>query len=150
MTEAQFRNAGSYVLLALAGAVLAVGLQFGVMLSGTDPILIRPLLATFVTTLFGTLATAAGSAFRPRAGREEISSLVHDVGVPSAKAALEVEAVKQATGQVDALTAAQLDQLRAALIVPLADELHGDVTAALEQRMRATPAPATEPPGGRG
>ena len=98
MTEAQIKNVVWYVLIAVGAALLATGLQLGVALSGTDDLHWRPFAATFVTTLFGTLATAAGTAFRPKAGREDVSTLVSEVGPRAAVAALEVEAVKQATG----------------------------------------------------
>lgn len=114
------RNILWYVAIATGGAVLATGLQLGVVLSGTGDIALRPLVATFVTTLFGALATAAGTAFRPKAGREDISDLVTEVGHSTARGALEVEAVKQATGvasfspeQVSAMVAAVKAELMA-------------------------------------
>lgn len=98
MSQAQVRNVLWYVLIALGAAVMAVGLQFGVVLGGEGEILWRPLAATFVTTLFGTLATALGTSFRPKAGREDISGLVSNVGPAAAKAVLEDEVIRQETG----------------------------------------------------
>lgn len=122
MTNAQLKNIGMYVLIALAGAVVATGVQFGAVLSGTDEIAWRPLAATFVSTLFAALVTAGGSAFRPRAGREDISGLVSEVGAGQARAVLEVEAVRQQTG-INGLTPEQTAQIAEALVTPLADEL---------------------------
>jgi hypothetical protein len=73
----QLKNIAWYVAYAVAGALVATGVQFGVVLVGDDPILWRPLAATFVTTLFGALATAAGSATRPRTGSEPIAQKVN-------------------------------------------------------------------------
>jgi hypothetical protein len=98
MTTAQTRNILWYLIIAVGAAILATGLQLGAVLSTDDPILWRPLTATFVTTLFGTLATAAGTAFRPKAGREDISALVAEVGRDQATTVLEVEAIRQQTG----------------------------------------------------
>lgn len=116
MTDAQVKNVAWYVVIAIAGAVMAAGLQLGVMLSGPGDILIRPLLATFVTTLFGTLATAAGTSFRPRVDRSDLNKLVSTVGPMQAKAALEVEAARQvAVAPVvaldDVLDPSETDQL---------------------------------------
>lgn len=95
------RTVLNYVLIALGAAVLATGVQLGALLSGTDPITWRPLLATFVTTLFGTLVTSGGTALLPRPGSEKLDALAREVGKPAATAALEVEAIKQATGVGD-------------------------------------------------
>jgi hypothetical protein len=111
VSEAQVRNVLWYVLIAVGAAVLTTGLQLGVVLSGDADILWRPLAATFVTTLFGTLATAAGTAFRPKAGREDISGLVSEVGPTAAKAALEDEAVRQTTGVMTPLSDDDIDRL---------------------------------------
>lgn len=92
------RNVLSYILIAIGGAVLATGLQLGVALAGDAPILLRPLASTFVNTLFGALAATFGTMLRPSIGKEGIASLVSEVGHNQAKAVLEVEAVKQATG----------------------------------------------------
>lgn len=126
MTNAQIRNIGLYVLIAVSMAVLATGTQLGAVLSTDAPIAWRPLAATFVTTLFGTLGTAALSAFRPRPGREELASLVSEVGKEKATDVLAIEAIKQQTGiRTDPLTAEQ----RALIKNDVADEL--------ERRMRS-------------
>ena len=98
MTNATLQNIGWYVSIALGAAILATGVQLGVALSGTEDLAWRPLAATFTTTLFGTLMTSAGTAFRPKAGREDVSSLVSEIGPQKAVATLEIEAIKQATG----------------------------------------------------
>jgi len=98
VTTATLHNVGWYVGIAIGAAVLATGVQLGVVLSGTAPIEWRPLAATFTTTLFAALSTAAGTAFRPKAGREDVSELVSLVGPRKAVEALEVEVVKQETG----------------------------------------------------
>jgi hypothetical protein len=118
LTPAQVRNILWYVAIAIAGAIMAAGLQLGVMLSGPGDILYRPLAATFVTTLFGTLATAAGASFRPRVDRSDISHLVSRIGPEQAKAALEDEAVRQAVGgdSEQPLSAAQVDQIASRLL----------------------------------
>jgi hypothetical protein len=131
VTPAQLRNIGLYALIALGGAVLATGLQLGVVLSGDAPILWRPLAATFVSTLFASLATAAGTAFRPRTGHEDVAALVSQVGTEPARAALEVEAVKQATGIASA---------------PLTTEQRRMIVDDLEARLRAQPAESDDPP----
>jgi hypothetical protein len=118
MTPAQIRNIAWYVAIAVAAAVLATGIQLGTVLSGPDPVLIRPLLATFTVTLFGTLATAAGASFRPRVDRSDISHLVSRVGPEQAKAALEDEAVRQAVGvgTDQPFSVAQVDQIASRLL----------------------------------
>ena len=126
MSEAQVRNILWYIGIAVAGAILATGVQLGAVLSGTDPIEARPLLATFIVTLFAALSTAAGASFRPKAGREDISGLVSDVGSAAAKSALEDEAVRQATGNPDArqpLTAEEVDRISDALLKKRAEEI---------------------------
>lgn len=102
MTRATLHNIGWYVAISFGAAILATGVQLGAILNGTDPIEWRPLSATFVTTLFGTLMTSAGTAFRPKAGREDVSSLVSEIGPQKAVAALETEVIKQETG-IDAV-----------------------------------------------
>lgn len=109
MTNATLRNILWYVAIAIGAATLATGVQLGVALSGTEDLAWRPLAATFTTTLFGTLMTSAGTAFRPKAGREDVSSLVSEIGPQNAVAALEVEAIKQSTG-VDAPMPALSDE----------------------------------------
>lgn len=123
MSEAQLRNVLWYVLIAFGAAVLTTGLQLGVVLGGEGEILWRPLAATFVTTLFGTMATAAGTSLRPKAGREDISGLVSEVGPTAAKAALEVEAVKQATGVETTLSDADVGRLADELLRKRAEDL---------------------------
>lgn len=98
MSKAHLRNVLWYVAIAVGAAVMASGLQLGAVLGGEGEILWRPLAATFVTTLFGTLATAAGTSLRPKAGREDISRLVSNVGPAAAKAVLEDEVTRQETG----------------------------------------------------
>ena len=107
------RNVLYYLLIAVGAAVLSTGVQLGALLSGTDPITWRPLLATFVTTLFGTLVTSGGTALLPRPGSEKLDALAKEVGKPAATAALEVEAIKQATGVGGQdLTPRQIEELR--------------------------------------
>jgi hypothetical protein len=77
MTSDQLKNLAWYALYALGGALITTGVQFGVVLTGTGDIEWRPLAATFVTALFGALATAAGSATRPRTGSEPIAQKVN-------------------------------------------------------------------------
>lgn len=111
ISDPTIRNILWYIVIATGGAILATGLQLGVVLAGTDPILWRPLAAVFVQTLFAALATAAGTAFRPKAGREDVSALVSQVGTPSAKAALENEAVRQQNGDLPPLSDEDIDRL---------------------------------------
>lgn len=111
MTTAQINNVLWYVAIAVGSAIMATGLQLGVVLAGTDPVLIRPLLATFVNVLFGTLLTAGGTAFRPRAGREDLSSLVSEVGAEKAKDVLAIEAIRQDTGVTTALSDADIGRI---------------------------------------
>ena len=47
-----------YALAALVGAIVSAGLDFGVMLAGSDPVVLRPIAATFVKAFFGAMATA--------------------------------------------------------------------------------------------
>jgi len=88
VTPAQLKNLGLYVTAALVGAVVATGLHFAQILSGTDAITLRPLAATFTTSFFGALATALGTSFLTRIGSETIASQVNDLkaqGVPKAR-----------------------------------------------------------------
>lgn len=119
------RNIGLYVALALGGATLATGLQLGQDLAGTAPIEIRPLAATFVTTLFGTLSTVLGAMFLPRTGSEGLATLVNAVGRPAATAALTEEAAKQDSLSPEdiALLNAEADRIRR--IKPLRREGNG-------------------------
>jgi hypothetical protein len=77
MRNEQVKNILYYVLFALAGAVVTTGLQLAVVLAGTDPILIRPLAATFLSSFFGALSTAYASSYRPRLGSEHLSRQVN-------------------------------------------------------------------------
>lgn len=51
-----------------------------------------------IKTILTTVPIIAAGFGLPRLGREPISALVNEVGAPQAKAALEVEAIRQATG----------------------------------------------------
>jgi formate hydrogenlyase subunit 4 len=75
--NAETRNLFSYALYALLGALVATGLQLAVALSGTEDILVRPLLATFTASFFGALSTAIGSSFLPRSGSTGIARQVN-------------------------------------------------------------------------
>jgi hypothetical protein len=77
VTPDQLKNVAWYVAYAAAGALVATGVQFGVVLVGTGDIEWRPLAATFVTALFGALATAFGTSTLTRVGSEHIAQQVN-------------------------------------------------------------------------
>jgi hypothetical protein len=133
----QLKNLAWYALYALGGALITTGVQFGVMLTGTGDIEWRPLAATFVTALFGALATAFGTSTLTRVGSEHIAQQVNalrEMGyhrddlavVPRGGSAPDPGA---SGGSPVVLTPDQVKQV--------ADEL--------EQRMRATAARPPEP-----
>lgn len=76
VTQAQLINLGKYAGAALLGAVIATGLLLGQVLSGTGAVEWRPLAAVFVSTFFGSLATAVGSSLLPRYGSEGLAKQV--------------------------------------------------------------------------
>lgn len=85
MTEAQIKNVAWYVAYALAGALVATGLQFAAALNAPGDIEWRPLAATFSTSLFAALASALGASRLTRLGSEPIAQQVDDLrdqGVP--------------------------------------------------------------------
>jgi hypothetical protein len=91
MSEAQIRNAALYVAYALAGALVATGLQFAAALNAPGPVEWRPLAATFTTSLFGALATALGASRLTRLGSEPIAEQVNELrerGVPRSQMAV--------------------------------------------------------------
>lgn len=124
MSPDQIRSLGLYALWAFIGAVVATGLQLAQILSGTDVVLIRPLLATFTTSFFGALATALGASQLTRLGSEQIARQVDalkSAGVP--KSQMVVLAEEDAAGALAApLTPAQ----RAVIVADLKAELLRD------------------------
>jgi hypothetical protein len=76
MTPDEMKNLALYAVWALVGATVTTGLQLAGTLAGTDDILIRPLLATFIGAFFGTLATALGTSRLTRAGSTGIARQV--------------------------------------------------------------------------
>lgn len=143
------QNVGLYVLIALLAAILATGTQLGTTLQGTDPVAWRPLAATFVATLFGTLTTAGLASLLPRAGSELLARLVNEIGKPQAKAALEVEAIKRATG-AGGLTAEQRLQILADLKADLTRDPEGDDPPTVGDRIVAELEAEERRGGGRG
>jgi hypothetical protein len=98
------------------------------------PIDMRGVLLDVIQTILTTVPLVAAGLGLPRLGREDISSLVSDVGKGQAKAVLEVEAVRQATG----VTATR----------PLSTEDVGTLVAAVKAEMLRDPSGADplEPP----
>jgi hypothetical protein len=85
MTQDELKNIGMYVVWALIGATVTTGLQLAGVLSGTDEILVRPLLATFLSSFFGTIATVLGASRLTRVGSTGIAQQVdalREAGVP--------------------------------------------------------------------
>lgn len=77
MTPAQLKNLGMYALAALVGALVATGLHLAQILEGTDPVIWRPLAATFTQSFFGALATALGASQLTRIGSEGLAHQVN-------------------------------------------------------------------------
>ena len=51
---------------------MSAGLDFGVMLAGSDPVVLRPIAATFVKAFFGAMATALVSLKLAPVGFERV------------------------------------------------------------------------------
>lgn len=101
------RNALLYVGTMLVGA-LAAGLSvLMIQLAGVDPINFRPILAAAL----GPIVTGLLARQLTRGGREELGNLVDQVGVPQAKAALEVAAMRQEAGASTLTVSAIADEL---------------------------------------
>lgn len=85
MTPELLKSLGLYIAWAFVGAVVATGLQLATLLAGTDDIAIRPLLATFMSSFFGAVATILGTSQLARFGSEGLAKQVDALkarGVP--------------------------------------------------------------------
>jgi hypothetical protein len=90
----------------------------------------RAVVLDVIQTVLSTAPLLAAGLGLPRLGHEPVAALVSQVGTTQAQAALEVEAVKQATGH------------RAA---PLTAEQRRMIVDDLEARLKATPAESDDP-----
>jgi hypothetical protein len=103
------------LLLWAAAFALAIVLSFlgalAEQLPGDAPINWRIVLLNVVQTILSTAPIIAAGFGLPRLGKEPIAALVHEVGAGPAKSALEVEAVKQATGVNTTLTDADVERV---------------------------------------
>lgn len=107
ISDPYIRNLLLYIGSMLVGA-LAAGLGvLMVQLAGTDPIIWRPVFAAAL----GPIVTGLLARQLTKAGREDVGVLVNQVGVPQAKAALEVAAMRQEAGASTLTVSAIADEL---------------------------------------
>lgn len=83
-----------------------------------------------VQVLLSVIPVVAAGIGLPRLGKEGIASLVNEVGAPQAKAALEVEAIKQQTG---------VSGSSVPTVAEIADELERRRQARVEGRLKQMP-----------